>query len=530
MKKYFIVFSVFILLFLWLDINIKAESEPAVLATHNLIEIKSIHFNEGTYTIDQQINLETNKMYTMYMGVEVFGSNMEYRSSDQSFHIFIHYGPYHISHFQAFREPNELMSHVTFLAEKEIIYKIVINTTNEISSERPHFMLFQGRNDSFPGFLNYKDEDYEMPSEEVWVYLVTKENPVTIAEAITKMSANYDDEDLLIRLLSENYTENQTKYGTYDVNIALDDSSGNTYRRTSFKIRVLDDIPAQIVGPDTLEVIRQESFNIYSILEHYHIEDNDPIASYIELDDEGFDITTLGTYQVTLFAYDWQDNRIEKIVTIEVIDATNPTIIRKNELIYTYGEIAAITQEDILEQFTIRDDEKYENLTITFEGYDEYVASKSIPGDYEVSIKVKDLSGNEATHSVKIRVVKRSNVNINVDDRFFLTVERADKMTLQDIKDWFLNQLQEIDYSVNNIEVIYSEYEVSSKPGRYYVHFSYKSKDGEFRERVAIDVIAPLKGSLNSIQISLIIVASIALLGAGGFLVFKKLKNKRKVA
>lgn len=486
-------------------INPKAQNQNLL---PNMIELKSLSFNDGSYIITQDIVIESSKTYTLFIGNEIYGLENQYKPSGINALIEFHFG-IEIETFASTQ--NQDGHYVELSVQHNTITKIIIKTTNQDSSSYPKIMFYEGSFNLFRGFSNYSEGSQELKEDEKWTFLVTKHSPITIETFLSKLTVMYGDEPTQIHVISENYTRNSQRYGEYEVWVLIKDLNNNVIKKQLFYIKVVDDIPFTIEGPDELEVTRGQDRYLEYIINFYFETDDDPVDRTVIFDANEVDIDRVGTYPITLRAWDYLGQEHTRVVQIHVVDKVKPTINKHAEIIYTYTDNEPFSQEEILAYFTILDDGPIEELDITLDNLQDYQSNHQLEKDHLITVKVTDASGNEASSQIIIRVVKRNSLVITIDDRFFLTLDEANTMDLYEIKQWFQDQLNDNGITAENIEMVFSDYEVISKPGRYSMIFTYDTNENSFREKIVIDIQETNTTGLNTLHWSLIIGFSLLL-------------------
>lgn len=518
MKRYFI----FLLLIMvssvgWFNVYGNAEIV-------NLLMLKSISFIDGKYVIEQELTVSTTSSYVLYVGADIIGSDNEYLISSD-YDVYIYYDN-HIDYSSLESINYGVKSFMSFTPTYSVIKKIEINTTNLSPIYQPVLMLFQGEINDFNGFTNYSDEISNPVGALDLVYLVPKGTNITKDEILSKISGNFGEKNLSAYSSYDNYTGNSNRYGTYQINVEIRDDSGTVYKKMIVKVKVVDHQKAEITGPDNITINRTTNYNINEILSYFVMTDNDPISQELRVASDGFDSMKIGEYEINIIGIDYWNNEVHKAVTINVIDVQKPKITRLADVIYTSSNAPKLTEAEILKKFIIEDDGPYEDLVITLEGYQEYLNSSNDPKDHQITVKVKDDANNETQNYIIVRVVKQEQLVINIDERFFLSLEASEQMTIDDIIKWFQDQLINENIKASNISLTHSEYNLSSKAGRYYLYFTYNTKDGIFHERMAVDVFENSK-KLTALQISLIVVAAISIAGLSGYLIYKQVRKRQ---
>ena len=530
MRKYFLVFVLILMFAVISNKDIKAQENNLDEPITNLLHLKSLSFISGQYMFEQEIDLEVGKTYSFFIQPSIYGENgsWQMKPTDTDEVIVIEYQ-------SGKREGYDLKTYentpyIDFIASENKLVKIMAYHQSTHHSYDPKFVLYEGDANLFPGFINFSDEGIYEKDDNKLVYLMAKGSDLTLEEIKDKIKVREDNFYVLnFNLIEDTYTNSDKDYGTYKAVYLLYNES-NSYIRSKLylDIVVMDSKPATIEGPDQVEVIRSDDFSVESLLTHYEMTDNDPINPDLSIEFDYFDINTLGNYFGVVFGHDYEGNRVEKQIEAIVVDKTKPTIKPLAELLYSYNDLSPFTEEEIISYFEISDDSPYEDLVITLKDSNNYFTNYQTVGEYPFIIEVKDPSNNISRSSISIRVIRRSGIQISYDDRFILTFASYNQMNEQEIKEWFINKLKEEGVSASNIELINTNYELDSKAGQYYAHFSYNVGDEEYRERMLINVLDEQNKNLSTTQILLIVIGALIIIGGAGYGSYYYIRKKKK--
>lgn len=523
MKKYLFMILTLVVVLTFIP-NYKFRADEGII--ENLIEMKSISYQERTYTINQKINVNVGQKYTLVFDKDIFGDDLTYLKSGL-FGITIYYNMFYSDDIDI--HDHELGHYAEFYPSRNI-EKIFIKTGNYSVTNYPLFMLYEGSVESFPGFINYLNDGREVIKEEPLVYLTKLNDLASIEDIVSKIEIESDFENFEIKIYKDEYTLNNNQVGIYDVEIHIVDQSDNLIKRIEIKVKVLSYINPHIEGPEEVILYRHEFTSLYDVLDEYQylVIDNGihPQNIYIESDD--WDSNYAGTYTARLSTLDLEGNEIEKFVNVVLIDNTPPKIIKNADIIYTFNDVSPLTKEDILKSFEISDDDLFTNLEILVDNYDNYIENSMFEGDYEVIIQVRDLSNNISVSNVIIRVIKQKTIIVKPDVRFFLTMEESNNMTIREIEDWFINQLAKFEITATNIEVLFTDYELSSKSGNYYMDLLYSVGSEQIRERIMINVEPTKYKKMSPYLITAIVLSSLLVTIIPVYYIYsKKIKYKK---
>ncbi len=227
-------------------------------------------------------------------------------------------------------------------------------------------------------------------------------------------------------------TVNNSILGTYTLYYDATDSTGNTAVQKTRTVVVQDTTPAVI----TLN----GSSTVYIEFGSNYTEEG---ATWTDAYDGSGSATISGTVNVgvlgtyTLY-YDYTDTNgnVSSTVTRTVVvrDTTAPTFSGSATINTNTGNPQ--TLNNILSTITandLHDGDVTSSITVTL---DNYTGNENTAGTYTVELSVQDATGNTATTTLTITVAD-NNTPVFSTSEVLYTLEYADNMTLQDIKDHF---------------------------------------------------------------------------------------------
>lgn len=196
---------------------------------------------------------------------------------------------------------------------------------------------------------------------------------------------NYDDsEDLVINILTDNYTANKLVPGSYTVVYRAIDTSTN-YRDITITVEVIDNVGPVITGPNNFNVPLSPKTNISVILQQFAASDavDGIVTSSIEvLSDDYTAATTPGIYSVTIRFSDASGNYTNKTFTVTVIDGIPPVLFITSGLLIGVNQLQSLTVEQIIalleQQGTITGFTVLSNT---------YTGNEDTPGTYEMVVE-----------------------------------------------------------------------------------------------------------------------------------------------
>ena len=524
MRKIFFSLIIVMGFFLVFSYNVNAQENEE---GQNLLDLKKVnHYNERYY-IKYDGPVEIGANYTLFIERRVYGEDDELFNDIPDEVVLIYYGgdfTYDVF-YQADFGKNEYGRYVEFSPTYDMEMSISIANPSGVILNDPKFSLYIGKSEDFKGFSNFKDGPLNTVLKPI-VHFVEKENPVSIETITNKLVYISPNNSLNIVLFEDNYTNAEYSYGDYKVIYHILDQDGNLVNTQEVILRVVDSIPLEIIGPDVVVIQLADPLYKNKLLAEYTITDNNEVTDTLKLYAPQLNIYKLGDYEGKLSIFDHNNQEVTKSITIRVLDTKPPRIGCYADRLYHFTDQDPFTEQEIKDRFKVVDDIDDEVIEIELINYQNYLDNAGKVGQYTVTLKATDSSNNSATKDIIISVTSRDTLQVLVENRFFLTIEEADQMTIQDIREWFIEQLNENGIDASHIEVVHSEYETNSEAGRYYVSFTYHTKDGSFKERIAVDVIDKPSKTLSPFYISLITISALLIAGGSGYFIYYKLKKR----
>lgn len=242
-----------------------------------------------------------------------------------------------------------------------------------------------------------------------------------------------------LEIISDTYTSNINKLGTYYLYFQAKDYSNNISETFKISISTKDDVSPTIEGPSTLKYSLDNKPSLENLLSEYKVNDNidEKLTIDIETDTYSTSFTT-GTYYVTISSTDSSNNKSSPfIIKINVVEI----LLNLNELSLSLPTSKIYTIEEINKIINLN--ETYTILENT------YTPNYSIEGNYTIEYKLEDNSKiilTINTYSLKQQESKKSTIK---KETFF-----------SKIKSFFLNLFIKIKLFFKNLINlnIYSKY------------------------------------------------------------------------
>ena len=286
---------------------------------------------------------------------------------------------------------------------------------------------------------------------------------MTEEEILANFSAT-DEKDPNVKLTLENYSNYASQYNaeipstSTVVTVVATDASGNRAEKFVM-IDVSDDI-APIFEDGTLSYDRSydDKLSLDDIKGALTFNDNwsgDLTLQVVE-DTYSANYNNVGDYKVVINAKDKSGNISENVtVTINVFDHTKPIISAPGTI--DAGNNTMVTLEEIKQKISVTDGLDGAITDFTIEGYEAYQESYKVVGQYSLTVKASDKSGNQVTFEITINVEDRIAPEIYFDD-YFIILDEGQELTAEQIKS-MVSQVLNIEES--EIKEIKGEYDTA---------------------------------------------------------------------
>ncbi|WP_246369346.1 immunoglobulin-like domain-containing protein [Listeria rustica] len=286
----------------------------------------------------------------------------------------------------------------------------------------------------------------------------TKVNPNSLFDVMSSMEAtDKEDGDLTKNITVESNNVDTSKPGSYKVTYKVIDADGN---ETTFTRTVIVTEAPVITGGATTKVNPNSLFDVMSSMEATDKEDGD-LTKNITVESNNVDTKIPGNYEVTYKVIDSDGNeatftRTVVVTEVPVIAGEATTKVNPNSLFDAMSSMKATDKED---------GDITKNITVESNNVD-----TKTPGNYEVTYKVIDSDGNEATFTRTIIVTEapvitgEATTKVNPNSLF----DVMSSIAATDKEDGDLTK--NITVESNNVD--------TSKPGSYKVTYKVIDADG----------------------------------------------------
>jgi hypothetical protein len=482
MKKILIVILIVIASIFTCIPHLKAEETEQVLYV-NLLDLRNltIESNGLSSVTKSPIVLETGKKYTIALSYDFLGRN-QFLKDEYYIEMMFHHAGILYDIIATNDQQNERL-YLEFVAPSSMMdfYVFPIDVLNPCYD----VILYQGDYVDFNGFIPYLYEhevmdyygalpmDYDdlLTLNQIKALIVAKDpfgNPIEVNLEFDNYSNSNQYPNLYQMIFSAMYL-NIVKYYHLD-------------------IRIFDLTAPLIIVPEWIEVDLGRKRTIESLLEEVLISDNVDVLHHSDLvivDDQYTSKNDIGPASITVSISDSSGNITIETLNIMLIDIEGPSI-SGSKAIYIYTTDIPLSHTDILNKYEVYDRVDKHNTTKTIT-VDQYLGS-TLPGIYDVRITGYDTKMNATHYDIKIHVVEHRGPIFETDDKI-LIIDIHNPLNETEIKNWFIDQMQNLGYQVSMVKVLHNEYEIADKKaGNYYVYLSYDIEEETYLTRLLIQV------------------------------------------
>ena len=318
-------------------------------------------------------------------------------------------------------------------------------------------------------------------------------NPISLFQIGNMLNAkdNLDGDISTSIYLDESYY-NINYPGNYYATFKVKDSSGNEISNPyKVKINYYDDIAPTIEGPTSFKSYMSNPLQIEAIISnligHDNIDNDVNKNLYIVNDQYTPNIRYIGKYIFVVSCYDNSGNEaLPYLIEIEVIDNVAPSI--QGTTNYTSYMSNSININDIKSKL-IAIDNHDGNVTNKLEiEYENYSKNLNKLGEYTISFKVSDLSGNISTYNVSVRTIDDVPPAI-YGEAYYITLT-TEKLSLHSIL-YSLGAIDNVDGDITHlIELDSDNYSNNYNiPGVYYLSYYTGDKSGNLSSSFKVKVV-----------------------------------------
>ena len=288
---------------------------------------------------------------------------------------------------------------------------------------------------------------------------------LTEDDIIAKFKATDESSNVSYSLIGyENYKDNYSKAGAYNLGIKAIDNSGNS-TTFNFTLNNLDGIAPVISGEGRMEVSYTKKLSIDEIIKTLKASDETATALVINVVEDNYSnaYDTLGEHIITFKTNDGVNDSVIFTKTIVVIDDVNPILVGPEKIEVSNKEVDQLSEEQIKAKFSATDKSQ---VVLSLIDSNNYLTNKDKVGEYNFTITATDSSNNKSSISFKIKVNDKIAPVLTINDSSYVIVlQEGESLTIEQIKN-VLNQIGAIE-DVEEIENIESSYFNSYSAGEY---------------------------------------------------------------
>lgn len=354
------------------------------------------------------------------------------------------------------------------------------------------------------------------------------DDQMTIDALVAAHYEAFDGHDgaLPITVESDSYTANMTVLGSYAVDLAATDASGNATTKT-IHVNVVDLVAPTLASDPNITVVLSDPKDLTMILDQLVVVDNyDTVASLeqsVITDQYTSNELSTGTFAVEVSYTDTSSNTALFVLNITVIDDIAPTITGTESIATSYT--TAPTMSELLDELTVADNHDLLDLNDLVIVANTYGDRTDAVGTFFVEYELQDHSGNQTTHRIDITLVDDQAPSIYVDD-FLITVTPDASFRPMDALNLLINNadLPFGDYTITTLRDEYSGHE--DQPGTYEYQLRFVASDGTIYDReFIIEVPEPTSLEIDRTKLIRNVFTYTGLIGFTAFVVIKQRKN-----
>ena len=207
-----------------------------------------------------------------------------------------------------------------------------------------------------------------------------------------KIIDNYDGNiSSEVKIISDEYTKNKNKAGTYKVTCYVSDSSNNRLDFTfTVVVEYIDRTAPVFSGKFTYDVNKSDVLKVETILKNVTATDNvdGDISKKIKVlkDYYSHAPSRVGTFKIVLSVSDTSGNTATQEIIINVKDNINPKFYIDSKVITIDLKDNKLTVNDLV-NFLIKTNGLKEDINYNVT-YDDYSENKNKPGEYRIVLEV----------------------------------------------------------------------------------------------------------------------------------------------
>ena len=224
------------------------------------------------------------------------------------------------------------------------------------------------------------------------------------------------------KIVTNNYSNNENKIGSYTVVVSVFDSSGNV-SSTTVTITVYDNVKPVITGSSTFYKSYDVAKSLSDIIQFCSISASDGIDGTMTIANGKLKVQSdsytgksnvPGTYNIVLRATDSRGNYADFTITVTIGDDVIPFfLINKNKVVIESG--VNLSSKMLVQ--VLKDNGIISNKSLSYTVYnDSYTGNEEIVGVYDYDLKVLYEDGKEEFVELEVEVLQGEEKGIQVDE------------------------------------------------------------------------------------------------------------------
>lgn len=242
-------------------------------------------------------------------------------------------------------------------------------------------------------------------------------SPINLQDVLSGLvfTDNYTDmSEMLLNIISNEFTGNENNPGTYLINFEISDESGNKIN-DNLVIKVVDNILPQIGGPLTYQGSYTEDLDLNDFINMISVSDNVgnvTIEDMYVINDTYTSRTNItGSYIITFGIQDDNNNENSHSINITLFDDVAPIIYVDNYIV-TVGMNSTFTTNDAV-KLMINSEELVEGSYSVKPLFDEYSGNENIEGSYIYLLEFTDDNGQSYEKEFVVKVIDENDSEID---------------------------------------------------------------------------------------------------------------------
>lgn len=283
-------------------------------------------------------------------------------------------------------------------------------------------------------------------------FVVNINNMLSKEEILSHITAIDDtDGEVPVVIESSTYEPSNRKIGDYQMVVSATDRAHNKITQ-NIAIKVVDIDKPVISGTTNYTKSYDNPISLDTIKAGLNISDNYDTGIQLKLISDGYTghEREVGQHTIVFGAEDSSHNKADNIsVNIVVEDKKAPIISGAGTINQPTNSILSL--EEIKSKISVNDGLDGVITEFDISGYDKYLASYNIVGQYPITITARDKAGNTQTATLTIKTEDKIAPEIWFDD-YFIVLEQGQSLSSEQIKQMASKVLGISEASIMSIE------------------------------------------------------------------------------